>query len=295
MTNKIKMIALDMDNTLLRPDKTLSKRNTKVLQSLHTMGKSIVLTTGRPFPNVQPFLSQLQLNQVNDYAILFNGAIIKNIYTNQNLINHVFTLSDVDEVFNLIHNIRLPIDLVTQNNVYSIKDFGKSGYVELVGKLIPYSEKLLSELTPDLMFNKFVVCATDTELNYLENVLLHTPILTKNINFVRSRRNLLEFVPNKVNKGAALSKLLKQLSLTPDNLMAFGDEANDYSMLSLARVSVAMDNAIPSIKKISTNITKNNAKTAWLNFWKIIFHCSSYEINQFSHSIEILDKTILFS
>ena len=95
------MIALDMDNTLLRPDKTLSKRNTKVLQSLHTMGKSIVLTTSRPFPNVQPFLSQLQLNQVNDYAILFNGAIIKNIYTNQNLINHVFTLSDVDEVFNL--------------------------------------------------------------------------------------------------------------------------------------------------------------------------------------------------
>lgn len=271
MTNKIKMIPLDMDNTLLMPNKTLSERNIKVLQSLHTMGKSIVLTTGRPFPNVQPFLSQLQLNQNNDYAILFNGAIIKNIYTNQNLINHVFTLSDVDEVFNLIHNIRLPIDLVTQDNVYSIKDFGKSGYVELVGKLIPYSEKLLSELTPDLMFNKFVVCATDAELNYLENVLQHTPILTKNINFVRSRRNLLEFVPNKVNKGAALSKLLKQLSLTPDNLMAFGDEANDYSMLNLARVSVAMDNAIPSIKKVSTNITKSNAEDGVAEFLESYF------------------------
>lgn len=57
MTNKIKMIALDMDNTLLMPNKTLSERNTKVLQSLHTMGKSIVLTTGRPFPNVHLFFN----------------------------------------------------------------------------------------------------------------------------------------------------------------------------------------------------------------------------------------------
>jgi hydroxymethylpyrimidine pyrophosphatase-like HAD family hydrolase len=53
--------------------------------------------------------------------------------------------------------------------------------------------------------------------------------------------------------------------------MAFGDEANDYSMLSLARVSVAMDNAIPSIKKVSTNITKSNAEDGVAEFLESYF------------------------
>jgi len=258
MKNEIKMIALDMDNTLLMPDRTLSARNTNILRKLHSSGKIIVLTTGRPLPNVTPFISQLGLDKPDDYVILFNGAVVKNIHSSKNILDNHFNLSDVNEVFNLIHNIHLSVDIVTPDQVYSIKNFGKSGYVNLIGSLLPYSEKKLSELPKDLTFNKFVVCAEEMNLNYLENILQHTPILTKNITFVRSRRTLLEFVPYGVSKGIALSKLLKNLSLSADNLMAFGDEANDYSMLSLARVAVAMDNAIPTIKNVANNVTKSN-------------------------------------
>ncbi len=50
-----KLIALDMDNTLLKSDRTLSHKNATILKKLHADNHHIVLTTGRPFPNVQPF------------------------------------------------------------------------------------------------------------------------------------------------------------------------------------------------------------------------------------------------
>jgi len=257
MTN-IQMIALDMDNTLLLPNKTLSEKNTRVLKKLHQNGKKIVLTTGRPLPNVKNFITQLGLNQPNDHVILFNGGLIKNIHTDQNILDKHFIIADVTDIFNVIANLNLSIDIVSPDSVFSIKDFGQSHYVDLVGQLIPYFESTLSQLPPDLTFNKFVVCADESELDYLETVLQHTPLLTQNLSFVRSRRMLLEFVPHGVNKGTALSKLLAHFSLTSENLMAFGDEENDFAMLKLAKVSVAMDNAIPSIKQVATHSTKSN-------------------------------------
>lgn len=254
----IKMIALDMDNTLLLPNKTLSERNTHVLKKLHQAGKKIVLTTGRPLPNVKPFIAQLGLNHPDDHVILFNGGLIKNSFTDQNILDKHFTLEDVNLIFNVIANLNLPIDIVAQDSVFSIKDFGQSHYVDLVGQLISYFESTLSQLPQTITFNKFVVCADESALDYLETVLQHTPHLTQNLSFVRSRRILLEFVPHGVNKGTALSKLLTHFSLTSDNLMAFGDEENDFSMLKLAKVSVAMANAIPSIKQVAHHTTKSN-------------------------------------
>jgi len=254
----IQMIALDMDNTLLLPSKTLSEKSTHVLRKLHQNGKKIVLTTGRPFPNVKNFVTQLGLNQPDDHVILFNGGLIKNIYTDQNILDKHFILEDVTDIFNVIANLNLSIDIVSHDSVFSIKDFGKSHYVDLVGQLIPYFESTLNQLPQAITFNKFVVCATESQLDYLETVLQHTPRLTQNLSFVRSRRILLEFIPHGVNKGTALSKLLTHFSLTSDNLMAFGDEENDLTMLKLAKVSVAMDNAIPSIKQVANHTTKSN-------------------------------------
>jgi len=270
MTN-IQMIALDMDNTLLLPNKTLSEKNTRVLKKLHQNGKKIVLTTGRPFPNVKNFITQLGLNQPNDHVILFNGGLIKNIRTDQNILDKHFVVKDVIDVFNVIANLNLPVDIVSQESVFSIKDFGQSHYVDLVGQLIPYFQSTLSQLPQTITFNKFVVCANESELDYLEKVLQHTPLLTQNLSFVRSRRMLLEFIPKGVNKGTALSKLLAHFSLTPENLMAFGDEENDFAMLKLAKVSVAMANAIPSIKQVANHTTKSNQQDGVAVFLETYF------------------------
>lgn len=267
-----KLIALDMDNTLLKSDRTLSHKNATILKKLHADNHHIVLTTGRPFPNVQPFLTQLDLSKNDDYVILFNGGVVKNISTNETLLNKRFMLSDMSEIFNLIHNLKLPIDIVCPEIVYSIADFGQSNYVNLIGKLLHYQQVSITDLPTTLTFNKFVVCETEDKLNYLENILNHTPVLTKNISFTRSRRTLLEFVPTNVSKGAALKVLLKKLSLTSKDLIVFGDEANDLSMFKLATVSVAMANAIPLIKSAATDITSSNEEDGVATFLSSYFN-----------------------
>ncbi|CAH1853001.1 Cof-type HAD-IIB family hydrolase [Convivina intestini] len=254
----IKLIALDMDNTLLLPDKTLSNQNQKVLTALQKKGIKIVLTTGRPFPNVKPFIEPLNLVH-DDFVILFNGSLILDLAAQEPLFNQPFYLDELSSILNLIHNLNLPVDLISQDQVYAIKEYGQSAYIDFVGNRIDYSLTALDEIPAGTTFNKFVVCADESQLDYLEDVLAKTPILTKNLNMMRSRRTLLEFMPKGVDKGNALKYLLHHLGLTPANLMAFGDEENDRSMLELAHVSVAMDNAIPSIKAITTNVTSSNA------------------------------------
>ncbi|GDZ84746.1 Cof-type HAD-IIB family hydrolase [Leuconostoc citreum] len=269
----IKLIALDLDNTLLLPDKTLSHRNKCILQTLHHHHIKIVLTTGRPLPNTKPILDQLNFTEKDDYVILFNGGLIKNLSNNNILLNKYFSIKNIQHILLILKSLSLPIDLVTQNHVYSIKEYGQSAYSQLISRSLPYSQINLSVLNThtNFQFNKFVVCATSEQLSHLEKILSNSPLINNQFNFVRSRRILLEFVPKNVNKALALNALLEHLSLTPDNLMAFGDEENDIEMIKLARIGVAMGNAIPKVKAAADFQTLDNVHDGVSEFLESYF------------------------
>ncbi|MBU7450811.1 Cof-type HAD-IIB family hydrolase [Leuconostoc citreum] len=269
----IKLIALDLDNTLLLPDKTLSHRNKCILQTLHHHHIKIVLTTGRPLPNTKPILDQLNFTEKDDYVILFNGGLIKNLSNNNILLNKYFSIKNIQHILLILKSLSLPIDLVTQNHVYSIKEYGQSAYSQLISRSLPYSQINLSVLNThtNFQFNKFVVCATSEQLSHLEKILSNSPLTNNQFNFVRSRRTLLEFIPKNVNKALALNVLLEHLSLTPDNLMAFGDEENDIEMIKLARIGVAMGNAIPKVKAVADFQTLDNVHDGVSEFLESYF------------------------
>lgn len=269
----IKLIALDLDNTLLLPDKKLSHRNKCILQTLHHHHIKIVLTTGRPLPNTKPILDQLNFTEKDDYVILFNGGLIKNLSNNNILLNKYFSIKNIQHILLILKSLSLPIDLVTQNHVYSIKEYGQSAYSQLISRSLPYSQINLSVLNThsNFQFNKFVVCATSEQLSHLEKILSNSPLINNQFNFVRSRRILLEFVPKNVNKALALNALLEHLSLTPDNLMAFGDEENDIEMIKLARIGVAMGNAIPKVKAAADFQTLDNVHDGVSEFLESYF------------------------
>lgn len=269
----IKLIALDLDNTLLLPDKKLSHRNKCILQTLHHHHIKIVLTTGRPLPNTKPILDQLNFTEKDDYVILFNGGLIKNLSNNNILLNKYFSIKNIQHILLILKSLSLPIDLVTQNHVYSIKEYGQSAYSQLISRSLPYSQINLSVLNThtNFQFNKFVVCATSEQLSHLEKILSNSSLTNNQFNFVRSRRTLLEFIPKNVNKALALNVLLEHLSLTPDNLMAFGDEENDIEMIKLARIGVAMGNAIPKVKAVADFQTLDNVHDGVSEFLESYF------------------------
>lgn len=76
-----KLLALDMDGTLLNENKTISKENFQAIQNAKERGVKVVLATGRPLKGIEKYLNQLNLITENDYAVAFNGAVIQNTKT----------------------------------------------------------------------------------------------------------------------------------------------------------------------------------------------------------------------
>ena len=74
-----KLVALDMDGTLLREDKTISKENFQAIQRARKKGVKVVLATGRPIKGINRYLEELNLLTEDDYAVAFNGAVVQKL------------------------------------------------------------------------------------------------------------------------------------------------------------------------------------------------------------------------
>lgn len=73
----IKLIAIDMDGTLLLPDHTISPAVKNAIAAARAKGVNVVLTTGRPYAGVHSYLKELHMNQPGDYCITYNGALVQ--------------------------------------------------------------------------------------------------------------------------------------------------------------------------------------------------------------------------
>lgn len=250
----ITTIALDLDNTLLTSEKTISPRTETVLKQLHAAGKRIVLCTGRPIKAIQPYLKQLGLNQQNDYAITFNGGLVQQTTTGDVLARTSISKADIQPLFEQAQKHGFHLDVIDLQQVYSIMDLGKSPYEQFINGLMPFKDVDFADLPADTQYGKVVAAGTDAK-----TVRASLPdSITSFFHVVPSRVNLLEFLPPHTDKANGLSALLKQFDEGYDNLMAFGDQENDLGMLKAAKVGVAMDNAIPVVKAATNESTLSN-------------------------------------
>lgn len=250
----ITTIALDLDNTLLTSEKTISPRTEAVLKQLHSAGKRIVLCTGRPIKAIQPYLQQLELNQPTDYAITFNGGLVQQNTTGDVLARTSVTKQDLQPLFEQAQRDHFYLDVIDLKQVYPITDLGKSPYEEFLQGLMPFKNVRFADLPADDLFGKVVSAGQDAK-----TVQAKLPSqITDFFHVVPSRRTLLEFLPPHTDKASGLKQLLGHFNEDYDNLMAFGDEENDLGMLTAAKVGVAMANAIPAVKAATTNATLSN-------------------------------------
>ncbi|VDG25384.1 Cof-type HAD-IIB family hydrolase [Lactiplantibacillus mudanjiangensis] len=250
----ITTIALDLDNTLLTSDKTISPRTETVLKQLHQAGKRIVLCTGRPIKAIQPFLKQLALTKPTDYSITFNGGLVQQNTTGDVLARKSVTKANIQPLYDYAKANGFPLDIIDLTQVYSIKELGKSPYEAFMNGLMPFSDVSFADLPADDQFGKVVSAYDD-----VDKIQANLPqIVTDNFHVVPSRRNLLEYLPAGTDKSAGLKALLANFNEDFSNLMAFGDEENDLGMLKAAKVGVAMANAIPVVKAATTDETLSN-------------------------------------
>jgi len=257
-----KMIALDLDETLLNTDKTISEENAAVLRKLHTAGIKVVLCTGRPINAIWGYLEQLGLTTAEDYTITFNGALVIQNTTKEALAQSGLSKHDFQPLHAFAEENGYPLDILDFDQVYPVSDLTSSVYQHMLKAPMDFIPTAFADL-PEHLFSKAVM-ATDADV--LDQVVSKlTPELHDLYHVVRSQPKILEFLAADMDKAVGLGQLLTHFGWDFDDLMAFGDAENDLGMIKAAGDGVAMLNGQPEIKAAAnheTPTTNNEAGVA---------------------------------
>ncbi|MGN0144442.1 MAG: sugar-phosphatase [Clostridium sp.] len=251
-----KLIALDMDGTLLTSEKKISENTKNALKAAEAKGVKVVLASGRPLDGITRYLEELDLLKSDDYALSFNGGIVINNKTKDIISSTLIKGSDLKEIYKVskeldinIHAFSVKEGLITpkmsqytkheceMNGIdYTIKDFNDVDDEEDIVKvmMIDPQEKLDEAIKklPEYLYEKYSV--------------------------FKSAPFFLEFTNKEVDKGKGLKKLGEYLGIAQDEIIACGDAGNDLSMIKYAGLGVAMKNATDDVKEAADYITLSN-------------------------------------
>lgn len=253
----IKLIALDLDGTLLTDDKQVSIENKKALQQAIEKGVYVVLCTGRPIMGIQFVIDALELPAHNDYVITFNGGLVQRATTRDILFKCAHTLEDVTYIHDTLLAHQLPMNAIDLQKVYepTYPQNNPSLYPVII-KNLQFEQREFSTFDQDHEFIK-ALCCCPTDV--LDSGLKQLPAeFFERFNTFKSREILLEIMPKGVDKAFGIAQLCRILGITLDECMAIGDEENDMAMLQAVGYGVAMGNAPQHVKDSANYVTGTN-------------------------------------
>ncbi|MCF6136809.1 Cof-type HAD-IIB family hydrolase [Alkalihalobacillus berkeleyi] len=263
MMTKPYLIAIDLDGTLLKDDKTVSHYTKNILTQAMNEGHHVVISTGRPFRGSERYYHELNLSTP---IINFNGAFI-----------HHPRQSD----WGIYHS---PLELDTaQNIVKTCLDFNvKNVIAEVLDDMYLHYED-------EFITNSFMIEPSRMNIGNLHQSLKHNPtsiLIRPHDHQVKELRallkaqhaevidhrvwaapyNIIEVVRSGLNKAVGLKRVAETLDVPQDRIIAFGDEDNDLEMIEYAGYGIAMGNAIPELKNIANGVTKTNEEDGIAHF-----------------------------
>jgi len=254
---KKKLIALDMDGTLLYDWSTLHPQTKNYLLALQNRGHQIVIATGRPYRSSDPFYDMLELRTP---IINFNGGIISSkhdpLFKRHEIFIEKAPMVDIYQAnkalfhnafYERIDDIYLHVD---EESLYPFLHLNE------MAKLVigPIDETL-----PDHVNGGIVVA------KHGDGPKIEQYIKTHHVGVVDSRNwdehgefDILELYTPKTNKGLALEVVANYLGFAREDIIAFGDGINDFELLAYAGIGIAVQNAHPDLKKIADIVSPKN-------------------------------------
>ncbi|MCY6958914.1 sugar-phosphatase [Clostridium brassicae] len=250
-----KLIALDMDGTLLRNDKTISEENLNAIKKAKDKGVKVVLSTGRPKKGIEKYLKKLDLLSNEDYCVTYNGSLVVNTGTDKVLYSKILTHNDIHYLYDLSKKLDVNIHALTYNSCISPK-LSKYTEVEISINGIDFEEIDFYNLDPSAQIVKVMFV---DEPDKLSKVIDNLPKeVYEKYTIVKSAPYFLEFLDKEVNKGAGVKILAESLGINQNEVICIGDAGNDIHMIKYAGLGVAMGNAFPETKKSANYITCSN-------------------------------------
>ena len=270
---EIKIIALDLDGTLLDSEKRLSEVNRDALQRAAAEGVLIVPTTGRFFGMMSPAVRDLPFVR---YAITINGAQVYDRETDTAIVRDEIPLEMALQVMELLDRYDVIYDCYRQNwgwMTAALQDKAadyatNEHYLKMVRefrKPVPELKAHLRETAADGDVQKIMLFARNcrrgvlaASTDVLKSIAAELAAKFPEIKVTSSTWNNIELNIKTAHKGNALRHFAKCLGFGLENCMAFGDGMNDFTMVEAAGLGIAMANAEPEVKRVAKDVVPSN-------------------------------------
>ena len=263
MKNQPHLIAIDLDGTLLKDNKTISPYSKEILQKAKEQGHHVCIATGRPFRSSDVYYHELDLNTP---IVNFNGAFVH--HPKDDSWGSYHTTLEVEVV-------REIVEVAEKHDVHNI--------------LAEVLDEVYFHYHDEKLLDIFSMGNPEVTIGNLKNVLrkdvtsilIHAPeenvekirgyLSDVHANVVDHRRwaapwHVIEIIRAGIHKAVGLKIIVDYYNIPKDRIIAFGDEDNDLEMLDYAGCGVAMGNGIDQVKAIANEVTGTNEEDGVARF-----------------------------
>ncbi len=276
-----KLIAIDIDGTLLNSYGEVTEENKKAIEYALKKNVQIVLTSGRMPKAIIPIANEINANK---YIISGNGAAIYDIEKEENVYNNymnkekVLEIIDICEKNSMFYNIYTNNVILTKSLNYNIlfyynenkkKSDDKQIRINIIDNIYKYIQEYQNN---DLL--KITICDNDkfvfkniiNKLKKIKNIdVLEVAHMSKKIIEHGSEEHEIayyytEITNQNVNKWVAVQQLAKKLGIQKEEIIAIGDNINDKEMVEKAEIGIVTGNSCPEMKKIANDRVSSNDK-----------------------------------
>ncbi len=244
-----KLIALDIDGTLLSSQLTVLPKTKAALQAVAAKGHYVVLASSRPPRSVRNIAASLELPP--SVTISFGGAYI--LGGDTVLFEQTLPPEIAKDIIERARNVALHASLysaenwfVEQDDAWAAQETNIVGFTPtLVGDLLHHTNNV----------HKFLVMGEVEKIEVFQEELRSSNL---KVDAVRSKPVYCEVNPHGVHKASAVEFVARHVGLTLVDVIAFGDGENDLTMIREAGTGVAMGNAVPAVKAVAKIVAKSN-------------------------------------
>lgn len=261
MKSKIKLVAADMDGTLLNGNREITEYTQKVIQKTLDQGVYFVAATGRAVNAMPKELSKMKKIR---YGIFSNGATIYDLHEQKVIYKNHFQPKRVLELIQFLRSFDLMISISQNGQSFGERETMENlDYYELdtnTREIVKGSRKIIENLDEYIKGHYETIEKMTLIFRSMEERAKVWEELKRfeDIQYSSSLPKNLEISPKGCNKGDGLKHLAEALEIKKEETMAFGDADNDEEMLREAGIAVVMENGLDSMKKIADYVTVSN-------------------------------------
>ena len=249
----IKLIASDMDGTLLDQNSEVPPETFELIEGLYKRGVHFVASSGRRYDTLR-WLFEPVADKIDYVASLGTQVYVENEVIDR----EVFSSASIRKLFELTSEFDC-IHLVVYDRTHTYLLDDQSSFVRELDKDLPNAERVFDPPSPDVSIIKAAICC-DSRARSMDMAMILEREMGDRLSFMPSGETWIDVVPRGVNKATGLEQIRRYYGISRDEIAVFGDSMNDYAMLRYAGTAYVMSNARYALKTIASKVIAPNTE-----------------------------------